>query len=136
MDFTNIYIVGAILSVSVVAGVIFYRNRKNNLEKFFEQLSMETRQVPKQKKSSFLLLMFRESLLAAKNKSGKTSFNSKLQNPKYLDIQLAQMSYILKDPSKSKDKVIKKSLTLLNHYYVWEKAKISKDKKEVKNKAS
>src|SRR5690606_3441462 len=113
MDITKVFIVGVILSLIVGLGAAFYYYRKRNLEKFFNQVYEAAKQVPKQKKNSFLLLMFNESLSASKNKSNSTSFTSKFNNPKYLEIQLLQMSKILKDSSNVKDKVIKRSLSLL-----------------------
>lgn len=74
--------------------------------------------------------MFKESVLASKNKSKQSSFTSKLQNPKYLQVQLVQMSSILKDPSKVEDKVMKRALTLFKSYQQWEKEKNEKAKNE------
>lgn len=128
MDF-NIYTVGIILLLIVAAGVIFYYFKKRNIEKFFSQVYEQTRQVPRQKKNSFLLLLFKESILASKNKSKQSSFANKLQNPKYLETQLVHMSRILKDSSNVKDKTIKKSLSLLKSYQQWEKARIAQSKK-------
>lgn len=136
MDITKVFIVGVILSLIVGLGAAFYYYRKRNLEKFFNQVYEAAKQVPKQKKNSFLLLMFNESLSASKNKSNATSFTSKFNNPKYLEIQLLQMSKILKDSSNVKDKVIKRSLSLLSAYQTWEQAKINEDKKIVQSKAS
>ncbi|QUH25848.1 hypothetical protein [Serpentinicella alkaliphila] len=136
MDISNIFTVGSILVATVGIGAIYYYYKKRNLEKFFNQVYEETRKVPKQKRNSFILLMFKESLTASVNKSKNPNFTSKFQNPKYLEIQLVQMSHILKDSSKVKDKVMKRSLGLLNNYYVWEKAKFDKEKKEIQSKAS
>lgn len=136
MDITKVFIVGVVLSLIVGLGAAFYYYRKRNLEKFFNQVYEAAKQVPKQKKNSFLLLMFNESLSASKNKSNSTSFTSKFNNPKYLEIQLLQMSKILKDSSNVKDKVIKRSLSLLSAYQTWEQAKINEDKKTVQSKAS
>lgn len=136
MDITKVFIVGVILSLIVGLGAAFYYYRKRNLEKFFNQVYEAAKQVPKQKKNSFLLLMFNESLSASKNKSNATSFTSKFNNPKYLEIQLLQMSKILKDSSNVKDKVIKRSLSLLSAYQTWEQAKINEDKKVIQSKAS
>ncbi len=136
MDMTSVFTVGAILSLGAGASVTFYYYRKRNLEKLFTQTYEATKQVPKQKKNSFLLLMFKESLSASKNKSNTASFAGKLNNPKYLDIQLMQMSNILKDTSKVQDKTIKRSLGLLSDYQAWEKTKFAKDKKVIQEKAS
>jgi len=132
----NVLIVGVILVlvVGIVAALYYYKKR--NLEKFFSQIHEESKKVPKQKKNSFLLLMFKESLSVSKKKSDKSSFSSKLQNPKYLEIQLVKMSNILKDTSKVQDKTMKRSLTLLSNYQTWEKAKVAKDKTVIQGKAS
>ncbi|AOY74625.1 hypothetical protein [Clostridium formicaceticum] len=136
MNIINVFTVGAILGLLISGGAAFYYYRKRNLEKFFNQIYEEVKKVPKQKKNSFLLLMFKESLSASINKSNTNSFANKLQNRKYLDFQLAQMSNILKDSSKVQDKLIKRSLNLLKDYQTWEKARISKDTKVAQDKAS
>lgn len=128
--------VGAVLSLGIGAGVTFYHYRKRNIEKFFNQVYEQTKQVPKQKKNSFLLLMFKETLSASAKKSNPSSLAGKFQNPKYLDVQLVQMSQILKDPSKVQDKIIKRALNLLTQYQAWEKSKIAGEKKAVESKAS
>jgi len=128
MDTKNVFIVVAIIILVVGAVVAFYHYRKRNLEKFFNQVYEESKKVPKQKKNSFLLVLFKESLSKSNKKSDKSSFSSKLQNPKYLEIQLMQMSKILKDTSNVQDKLIKRSLNLLKSYQIWEKAKISNNK--------
>lgn len=136
MDITSVFTVGAILSVGVGAGAAFYYYKRRNLEKFFNQIYEDTKRVPKKKKNSFLLLMFKESLSSSIKKSKSSSFANRLQNPKYLDIQLVHMSHILKDPSKVQDKVMKRALSMLSNYQTWEKAKIEKDKKVIEEKAS
>jgi len=136
MGIINVFTVVAILSLVIGLGAAFLYYRKNRVDKFFNQVYEQIKQVPKQKKNSFLLLLFKESISASKKKSSASSFSSKFQNPKYLDIQLVQMSNILKDTSKVQDKVIKRSLSLLSNYQTWEKAKIAKDKKVAENKAS
>ncbi|MBF8982570.1 hypothetical protein IZY60_03360 [Lutibacter sp. B2] len=128
MDITSVFTVGAIVILTVGAGVIFFHYKKRNLDKFFTQTCEMAKQVPKQKKNSFLLLIFKESLLSSKNKKATNSLANKLNNPKYLNIQLVQMSNILKDRSKVHDKTIKKALNLLSAYHTWEKAKLAKDK--------
>ncbi len=136
MDINGLFTVVIILSLVVGAGAAFYYYKKRNLEKMFSQIHEEAKKVPKQKKNSFLLLMFKESLATSKKKPTATSFTNKLNNPKYLNIQLVQMSNILKDTSKVEDKTIKRALNLLSAYQTWEKSKISKDKKVVQDKAS
>lgn len=136
MDITSTVTIGTIISLTIGAGVIFYHYKKRNLEKFFTQTHEMAKQVPKQKKNSFVLLMFKESLSASKNKKAKNSLSSRLNNPKYLNIQLIQMSNILKNRSKVNDKKMKKALNLLNNYQTWEAAKLAKDRQAVQNKAS
>ncbi|QZY53721.1 hypothetical protein [Crassaminicella profunda] len=131
MDITSAVTVGGILSLGIGVTITFYHYKKRNLEKLFNQVYETAKQIPKQKKNSFLLLMFKESLSASKHKSNTTSTSSKLNNPKYLEIQLVHMSRILKDNSKIQDKTIKRSLRLLNNYQTWEKNKIAKDKKAI-----
>ncbi|MBM7616047.1 hypothetical protein [Alkaliphilus hydrothermalis] len=137
MDITGVLTVVAISGITIAGiGTAFYYYKKRNLENFFNQVQEHSKQVPKQKKHSFQLLMFKETLLAAKKKkSDKSSFAAKLQNPKYLEIQLMQMTKILKDPSNVQDKTMKQSLKLHQDYLAWEKAKIADAKKEVEDKA-
>ncbi len=54
-------------------------------------------------------------------KKKEKSSMDRLQNPKYLEVQLMQMSKILKDTSNVQDKAIKRSLALMNEYLTWEK---------------
>ena len=136
MDITSIITVGAILSAGAGLGVAFYHYRKRNVDKFFNQVYDQTKQIPKQKKNSFLLLIFKESLSASKNKSNPSAFANKLQNPKFLEVQLIQMSNILKDRSNVQDKTMKRALSLLDHYHGWEKAKQAKEKQVIQEKAS
>ena len=136
MDITSAFTIGAIISITVVAGITFYRYKKRNFENFFNQAREMAKQVPKQNKNSFLLLIFKESLSSSKNKKAKNSLSSKLSNPKYLNIQLVQMSNILKNRAKVTDKTNKKALKLLSTYQTWEKGKFAKDKKVVQNKVS
>ena len=135
MNNTTIIVVGTILILAVL-GAAFYYYRKQNLEKFYSEVFEAAKQVPKQKKNSFLLLMFKESLSASKNKKDATSFASKFNNKKYVEIQLIQMSNILKDTSKVEDKMIKRALDLLKSYQAWELAKIDNAKKATEAKAS
>ncbi len=136
MNTTSIYIISAITILGVAAVVFLYRYRKRNLQNLFTQTYEMTKQVPKQKKDSFVLLMFKKSLSTSKKNPDNGAFFNKLQNPKYLEVQLLQMSNILKNPSSVKDKKTKRALKLLSNYQAWEKSKSTKDKKEAKNKAS
>lgn len=126
MENLGLIILGVLLVVGV--GVVFYLsyNRKRNLDKLFEQVSEAVKTIPKQKKNNFLLFMFKDSMSAASKKSKKPSALEKNISPKQLDIQLIQMSTILKDRSKVTDKKTKNALKLLDDYLAWEKKK--KDK--------
>ncbi|MFT9493989.1 hypothetical protein [Anaerosolibacter sp.] len=136
MDMTSVFTVGAILSLGGGAGVALYYYRKRNIEKLFNQTYEMIKQVPKQKKNSFLLLMFKESLAVSKKKSDKASFSGKFNNPKFLEIQLVQMANILKNPEKVQDKTIKRALNLVSQYQAWEKLKTTENKKVIQEKAS
>lgn len=127
-------IVGVVLSLVAGGGIALHFYRKKNLEKLFSQTYEMVKQVPKKKKNSFILLIFKESL--AGSKKNKASLESKLNNPKFLNIQLVQMSHILKNSSNVENKIMKRSLKLLNNYQVWEKEKIAKDKKDALDQAS
>lgn len=137
MDMTTVLTVVAISGIAVAGiGTAFYYYKKRNLENFFNQVQEHSKQVPKQKKNSFQLLMFKETLSAAgKKKSDKSSFAAKLQNPKYLEIQLMQMTKALKDPSSVQDKTMKQALKLHQDYQSWEKTKNENNNKEVEAKA-
>lgn len=127
---TTVLTVGGIITLGVGAGAAFLYYKKRKLDTFFAQICEETKQVPKQKKNSFLLLMFKESVLASSKKSNSSSFANKLQNPKFLNVHLIQMATILKDPSNVKDKNMKKALNLYKGYQAWETAKWKKAKAE------
>ncbi len=60
---------------------------------------------------------------------------TKLNNKKYLEAQMVKMTHILKDPSKVKDKNMKKALQVLKDYHAWEKEKKTLSK-ATKQKAS
>ena len=137
MDFSNGFIIGAILVIIAIGALVaLFYFKKRNVEKLFIQTHEMAKQVPRQKKNSFLLLIFKESLSASKNKKNANSLATKLNNPKFLNIQLIQMSKILKNTSEVKDKKVKRALTLLDQYKEWEKAKVAKSKTEVQDKAS
>ncbi len=65
--------------------------------------------------------MLSETMATPFSKKKAAANANKLNNPKYLQIQLMQMSKILKDTTVVKDKKIKQSLQLLTEYHVWEK---------------
>jgi len=119
MSVTTMIILAVI--VLAVAGFFVLRHYKNkNLEQLYNQVYETSKQVPKQKKMSFLLLMFRETMLASKKKTRASAGGEKLNNPKYLGIQMMQMTKVLKDRENVQDKMMKRSLTLLDSYLVWE----------------
>ncbi len=122
MNVTTMIIVAVI--VMCVVGFFVLRHYKNkNLEQLYNQVYESSKQVPKQKRMSFLLLMFRETMLASKKKTRSSAGGDKLNNPKYLSIQMMQMTKVLKDRENVKDKTMKRSLTLLDSYLVWEEKK-------------
>lgn len=126
MDTTSMIIIGVITSL-VIAGAVAVRfYKKKSITKLFEQVYVSSKQVPNKKKNSFLLLMFMEAMSASLNKSKSTASMNKLNNPKYLEVQLIQMSKILKDNSTAHDKKTKQSLRLLKDYLSWEEEKKAK----------
>ncbi len=126
MNTTTMVIIGVVLLLGVGAFIALNHYKKKNITQLFEQVYMTSRQVPRQKKNSFLLLMFKETLSNSFNKSKSQASMDKLQNPKYLEIQMMQMTKILKDNSLANDKPTKRALTLLSEYQTWEKEKNSK----------
>ncbi len=119
MDTTKWIILLVILILAII-GIIFYlRFRTKKMHQMFEQVLESSRQVPKQKKHSFLLFMFKESITASKNK--KANPQSRMNNPKYVESQMIQMGSILKDTSKVTDKKMKQALQLYDAYIKWEK---------------
>lgn len=133
MDSNTIMLIVGTLLVIGVGGYFGYNHlKKKNTEKLFNQLFETLRQVPKAKKHPFILLMLKETMSPSNYKKKSKSSIDRLQNPKYLEVQMLQMSKILKDTSKVEDKVIKRSLALMTQYLEWEKAKIA----EIKNKSA
>ncbi len=118
--------IGIILVLVIGAAIGLYYYRKKSVLKLFEEVYMNAHQIPKKQKNSFLLLMFKESMSKPKDKTKKPGDN--LKNQKYVQIQMIQMSKVLKDTSKVTDKATKKALTLLNDYQKWEQEKINKAK--------
>tara|TARA_Y100000588_G_C13975082_1_gene804706 strand:+ start:410 stop:820 length:411 start_codon:yes stop_codon:yes gene_type:complete len=136
MDSTTMMIIGFLLVLGV-GGYFGYKHLKaKNTEKLFNQVFDTVRQVPKAKKLSFILLMFKETLSPANYKKKSKSNVDKLQNPKYLEIQMIQMSKVLKDKDNVTDKTMKNALKMLNDYLAWEKEKIAKIKEESQKKAA
>lgn len=122
MNVTTMIIV-AVLVMCVVGFFVLRHYKNKNLEQLYNQVYESSKQVPKQKRMSFLLLMFRETMLASRKKTRSSAGGDKLNNPKYLSIQMMQMTKVLKDRENVKDKTMKRSLTLLDSYLVWEEKK-------------
>lgn len=115
------WIIFLVILIVAIIGLIFYlRFRRKKLYQMFEQVFESSKQVPKQKKHNFILFMFKESILSAKDKAGNPQ--SRMSNPKYIELQLVQMGSILKDPSKVTDKKMKQALQLYDSYLKWEKS--------------
>jgi len=137
MDSTTIIlIVGAVVGVGAGGYFAYNHFKKKNLEKLFTQLYETVRQVPKKKKNAFILLMLKETMSPSNYKKKEKSNMDRLQNPKYLEVQLMQMSKILKDTSNVQDKAIKRSLALMNEYLTWEKEKNAERKQKSQEKAA
>lgn len=130
-------IIIAVITVLLLGAIIaIYFYKKKNILKLFEQVYETSKQVPKQKKNSFLLLLFYETLSESLKKTKSSTNMAKLNNPKFLEIQLVKMSKILKDSSDVKDKTMKQSLNLLKDYLKWEEEKNSKKEVTSKNKTA
>jgi hypothetical protein len=119
----NMIIIGVTTALIIGGAIAFYYYRKRSLTKLFDQVYESSKQVPKQKKTRFLLLMFLETMAASKKKTKSTANVNKLNNPKYLELQLLRMSKILKDGPKGQNKKTKQSLRLLKDYLAWEEKK-------------
>ncbi|MEA4988476.1 MAG: hypothetical protein VB095_10490 [Anaerovorax sp.] len=119
---TTKWIIFLVILILAIIGFIFYLHiRRKRMYQMFEQVFESSKQVPKQKKHSFLLFMFKESIISVKNK--KANPQSRMSNPKFVESQLIQMESILKDPSKVTDKNMKQALQLYDAYFKWEKSK-------------
>jgi len=126
MDYTIWIIIGVGLVAIIVAAVLFLRKRQKTAIQGFEQINEMLKQVPKQKRQSYVLFMYRESARAGKNNDA--SLQKKMNDPKYVDVQLLQMNMILKDRTKAKDKKTKQALQMYDAYQTWEKSKAAKSK--------
>jgi len=111
-------IIGVVVILLAVGFFLLTKFNKKRMDALFMQISMTVHQVPKQKKKSFILLMLMETLSASKNKS--KTMPSKLNNQKYINMQMLQMSKLLKEGPNPKDKMARNALKLLNDYYKWE----------------
>lgn len=122
MNSTTMIIIGVIscIAIGLFLGLRIFK--KKNMTKLFLQIHETSRQIPKQKKKSFILLMFMETMNTSLNKSKSAASMNKLSNPKYLEVQLIKMGKIIKEADKVTDKKTKQSLRLLNDYQTWEKS--------------
>jgi len=137
MSNTSMIVLGIVIVLAIAAAVTYYIFRKRNLDKMFNDVFVTSKQVPKQKRNSYLLLMFQTSIAASKSKdTTPEAAYAKLNNPKYLELQLIKMSTYIKDRDKVKDKTIKRSLQLLDAYLIWEKNKLAKEGKAKDEKTS
>ncbi len=114
---TIIIIVVAVLAI-VIAGIVYIRYNKKQMDEMFQQTRELIYQAPKSKKNSFLLLVFTESI---KNKKDPDAFQKKLSNQKYVNAQLVKMTQALKNRGDVTDKKLKRALGLYDNYYKWEK---------------
>jgi len=80
--------------------------------------------------------MFMEAVSTSKKKSKSDINANKLNNQKYLELQLMKMSKILKDGSNVQDKKTKRALSLLKNYLTWEEKKKSIDNQSKQNKTT
>lgn len=118
----KLFIILGIIALVLVAGFIGINIfNKFRMGKLFAQISMTSQQVPRQKRNSFILLMLVETIAASKKRSKTTS--SKLNNQKYIEIQMMQMSKILNKSSQPQDKTTKQALKLLTTFHKWEAKK-------------
>lgn len=122
--------IGIALVLAIGGAVYFYRSRKKSMDVMFNQVFETSRQIPNQKKQAYMLFMFKESILAAKAKTATSQ--SKMSNPKYIELQMIHMGTILKDRTKVTDKKMKRALQMYDTYLLWEAAKIKKSKETTK----
>lgn len=119
MDSTIWIVAGIILVTAIAGGVFYYSKKTKEMHQMFKHVQETVKQVPKQKKQSFILFMFKESVRAAKSKSAVNQ--GRFNDPRILEAQLVQMSSILKDRSKVSDKKMKQALQMYDSYTNWEK---------------
>lgn len=124
MDTTVWIVILVVLTLSAGGAVFYYRRRNKEVQQLFEQIAETAKQVPQQKKSSFILLMFKESIHASKKKDSNVM--RRINDPKQLEVQLVQMASILKDRSKVTDKQMKRTLHMFDGYMAWEKKRAPK----------
>lgn len=127
MDMTILTVTVVVLGAAVGGAYFYFRRRAKDVQQLFEQVSESAKQIPQQKRSSFILFMFKESVRASKAKKGTTPRTN--SDPKQLEAQLVQMTSILKDRSKVTDKNMKRALQTYDSYKDWEKKRASKTSK-------
>ncbi|MCH4889515.1 hypothetical protein EZV73_18180 [Acidaminobacter sp. JC074] len=121
--------IGIIVLVFVLAIIGFNIYRKKQVEKLFVELKNSSKQVPKSKRNSFILLMLSESMSASPRKSKRNDHMAKLNNPKYLEIQMIKMGKLLKDPSTAENKTAEQALKLFRDYQSWEEKSLEENQK-------
>ncbi|MBN2897233.1 MAG: hypothetical protein JXO44_00550 [Clostridia bacterium] len=124
---TKMMIISVLIALGGSAAIVLYYYRKRSAVKLYEEVFQQVQMVPKQKRTGFLLMMFRDSVSAQKNKN-KTQSMAKYSNPKYVEAQLLMMQKALKDRKAVKDKTTKKALIIFDSYMNWEKKKLSSSK--------
>lgn len=124
MDMTTWGVILVVVAALIGGAVYFYRSKAKQMVQLFEQVLEATKQVPAAKKQSFILLMFKESARAAKAK--KKEPQRRINDPKQLEVQMLQMTSILKDRSKVTDKQMKQALQMFDSYLAWEKKRGAK----------
>jgi len=122
MDTTTMVIIGFVI-LGMVAYFILDSYKKKNMEKLFNHIFETSKQVPIKKRTAYQLFMFKETIAASVKKGKDAASAERLNNPKYVEIQLINMTKILKDTSTVKDKRIKQALKMLEDFKKWEEKK-------------
>ncbi len=122
MDTTTMIIIGFVI-LGMVAYFILDYYKKKNMEKLFNHIFETSKQVPIKKRTAYQLFMFKETIAASVKKGKDAASAERLNNPKYVEIQLINMTKILKDTSTVKDKRIKQALKMLEDFKKWEEKK-------------
>ncbi|MEA1975058.1 MAG: hypothetical protein U9N10_05815 [Bacillota bacterium] len=122
MSTTTMVIVGIII-LGIIGYFIWDSYKKKNMEKLFNHVFETSKEVPIKKRKAFQLFMFKETLAASLKKGKNATSTERLNNEKYVYLQLINMTKILKDTSNIKDKTIKRALKMLEDYKKWEEKK-------------
>ena len=120
MSTTTIIIIGFII-LGIIGYFILDSYKKKNMEKLFNHVFETSKQVPIKKRTAYQLFMFKETIAASVKKGKDAASAERLNNPKYVEVQLMNMTKILKDTSKVEDKRIKQALKMLEDFKKWEK---------------